>query len=270
LPGLTVTRLALRAQAVTVSHGSEQVLAEQTLELLPGQAPLGLIGPSGAGKTSLVEVLAGWRPPTSGVVALGELNPYNPPRRYRQLVRAALRGVAEEQDPVFAQRFKGTYRLSRALQLARRTHRKTFTANELCQLVGYDPANLNRLMRQTSLGEQQRLAMAAALASDPDVLILDEPATALDPAARHSVLAAVVDWACQRGTAVLLVSHDLDMIESLTSSALVLVDGHQVACGRLGGLLSSPAKAHPYLADLAAIRSAETSARPSQLRQQQS
>ena len=251
-----LARAAVHARDVTVVYDGQVVLEPLTVELVPGHEPLGVIGSSGAGKTSLVRVLAGWAPASGGTVAFGDLDPYNPPRRHRKYVAAALRGVQEEQNPVEAQQATGERVLTKALKLAAKTGRgPVLGIEELCGLVGYDPAGLGRILRTNSLGGQQRLAMAVALATDPDVLILDEPATALDPESTIEVLDSVVGHALDRGAAVMVVSHDLDLVGRMTSTVIALVDGREVVRGPLEDILANPA--HPYLAEIATIRAAE-------------
>jgi ABC-type glutathione transport system ATPase component len=253
-------RQAVSAREVSVIYDGVAVLDRVSVELVPGQEPLGVIGASGAGKTSLVRVLAGWQPVSQGTVAFGDLDVYNPPRRQRKYVTAAVRGVHEEQNPVEAQQATGDRMLSKALKLASKTGRgPVMMTEDLCGLVGFDPAKLGRILRTTSLGEQQRLAMAVALATDPDVLILDEPATALHPEATLTVVDAVVSHAVGRGAAVLVVSHDLELIGHLTSTVMVLVDGREVARGPLRTVLANPAD--PYLQELAAIHATEAATR---------
>jgi ABC-type glutathione transport system ATPase component len=262
LPPPGQPRRAVRARGLTLAYDDEAVLRDVSLDLVPGSAPVGVIGASGSGKTSLVRLLAGWARATAGTVAFGDLDPHSPPRRWRRHVGAAVRGVAEEVNPVQAERETGRRVLDRRLRAARRTGRgPILDAEELCQLTGLPPENLDRgVMRSMSFGEQQRLAMASALATDPDVLILDEPATALDPASTARVTDAVVGYAIGRGTAVMVVSHDLAMISRLApDDVMVLADGRQVARGPLAALLARPA--HPYIAELAEIWAAEAATR---------
>jgi len=223
-------RRALCARGVSVVYDGVAVLDRVSVDLIPGEPPIGVIGESGAGKTSLVEVLAGWAAPSSGVVAYGDLDPHHPPRRYRKTVRAGVRGVREEQDPVGAQRFTGAQAMDRAMKLARQTGRGPVgDAAEMCELVGFDPSDLGRLLREMSLGEQQRLTMARALVTDPDILLLDEPATALDPEATAEVMDAVMGFCRDSGAAVLVVSHDLELISRVAGTVITLHEGRETA-----------------------------------------
>jgi ABC-type glutathione transport system ATPase component len=226
------------------------------LTLRPGEAPVGVIGPSGSGKTTLVNLLMGWDRQSRGVIALGDQSPYRPAWRARHAVRAALRGVHEEADPTINPAHVNGTVLAAARRLARRTGRHPDLDDDaLLSLVGLAPEALAAIPRETSLGERQRFAIALALVTDPDVLILDEPSTALDPPTATDVLGAVVRHAAGRGTAVLIVSHNLALIDALVSDVIVLYEGKAIARGGLSHLLAHPV--HPYLAELAAIRAAE-------------
>ncbi len=105
---------------------------------------------------------------------------------------------------------------------------------------------------EISGGQRQRVAIAAALACRPELLIADEPTTALDVTVQADVLALLDSLVAERGMALLFVSHDLAVVSRMTDRALVLRAGHVVEEGPIARLLSAPAD--PYTADL--VRSA--------------
>jgi ABC-type glutathione transport system ATPase component len=249
-------RWTLRAEDLGRAYEGEVVLDAVSLTLEPGQPPMGVIGPSGSGKTTLVNLLMGWDRPTEGGVAFGDESPYRPRRGMKKLVKARLRGVHEEADPQVDPNQRNGKVLSAARRLAARTSRDPGLDDAaLLDLVGLSPSALGRVPRETSLGERQRFSIALALVTDPDVLILDEPSTALDPATAEEVLGAVAAHTSERGGAMLIVSHNLTLIDALTSDVLALYEGRPIARGTLDSILAAPD--HEYLADLAAIRIAE-------------
>jgi ABC-type glutathione transport system ATPase component len=245
-------RQALVGRDLVMDYVEETALNGLSVELTPGAAPIGVIGPSGSGKTTLVRLLMGWEAPTSGTVVFGDVNPARPPRSRKKAVRAALRGVHEERDPSWGYQDTAVRPTTKVEKLAARTGRSPgMTMDELFDLVGLDTSVLTRVPHDVSVGEQQRLAMAWALMTDPDVLILDEPATALHPQAAEEVLHAVVGHAMERGTAVLMVSHNLRLMGKIVDSVIALYEGEEVARGPLDQLLKAPD--HPYLRELADI-----------------
>jgi ABC-type glutathione transport system ATPase component len=238
------------------AYEDETALDGVSLTLTPGDAPVGVIGPSGAGKTTLVNLLMGWDRPTSGGVAFGDEPPYRPRRAARKLVKAALRGVHEEADPAVDPRLRNGKVLAQARRLAARVGRDPGLDDAgLLALVGLAPDALGRIPRETSLGERQRFAIALAVVTDPDVLILDEPSTALDPPTAAEVLTEVVGHVRARGTAVLVVSHNLTVIDALADEVVALCEGREIGRGPLDVLLRRPS--HEYLAELASVRAAE-------------
>jgi ABC-type glutathione transport system ATPase component len=105
--------------------------------------------------------------------------------------------------------------------------------------VGLAPRYLDRTLHSLSGGEKQRLALADALATRPEVLVLDEPATALDPALREQVADELVAIA-GTGVGLLVVSHDLRLVDRLAGTVHVLAEGRVVESGTVRTLLSDP------------------------------
>ncbi|HYQ76414.1 ATP-binding cassette domain-containing protein, partial [Cellulomonas sp.] len=105
--------------------------------------------------------------------------------------------------------------------------------------VGLEPRFLDRTLHSLSGGEKQRLALADALATRPEILVLDEPATALDPALREAVADQVAAIAAT-GVGLLVVSHDLRLVDRLADTVHVLGEGRIVESGSMRSLLSDP------------------------------
>jgi ABC-type glutathione transport system ATPase component len=99
------------------------------------------------------------------------------------------------------------------------------------------------------LGERQRLALAVALATRPAALLLDEPLTAVDPGMRGEVVRRLAETTARLGTAVLLVSHDLELVDRLCPTVHVLADGTFVASGALQEVLAT--STHPAVRGVA-------------------
>ncbi|HWV50616.1 MAG TPA: ATP-binding cassette domain-containing protein, partial [Microbacterium sp.] len=99
-------------------------------------------------------------------------------------------------------------------------------------------------------GQRQRAAIARALAADPDVLVLDEPVSALDPTVRERVLGLLQRIQRDRGLTMLFVSHDLDVVAAVADDVLVMKDGAVVERGRVADVFASPQ--HPFTQELLA------------------
>jgi tungstate transport system ATP-binding protein len=195
---------------------------------LEAGAPTVLIGPNGAGKTTLLRLAMGLVTPTSGLVTWG--GRANAPPTHRAIVF---------QRPVMLRRSAaGNIRYA----LAAAGHvRQTRDAriDELLALVGL--ADLGgRPARKLSGGEQQRLALARALARDPQVLFLDEPTASLDPAATKAV-EDVVRSVAARGIKVVMATHDLGEARRLAGEVVLMHRGGVVETGDAETFFRSPA-----------------------------
>ena len=125
-------------------------------------------------------------------------------------------------------------------------------AEDLLRRVGMPASEdwTSRYPHQLSGGQRQRVAIAAALSAEPDILIADEPTTALDVTLQAQVLDLLKDLVRERGLALLLVTHDLAVVAELCSRLAVLYAGQVVETGDTARLLAGPA--HPYTAGLLA------------------
>jgi tungstate transport system ATP-binding protein len=199
---------------VSVHAGAVTILDRVSLHLAPG-APTVLIGPNGAGKTTLLRLAMGLLRPSTGRVTWGGRTDVAPTRR-----------AFVFQKPVMLRRSVAAnihYALA-ATGVGRRGHADC-TA-ELLALVGLDGLE-KRPARKLSGGEQQRLAIARALARDPAVLFLDEPTASLDPAATKTV-EDVVRAACGRGIKVVMSTHDLGAARRIAGAIVLLHRGRIV------------------------------------------
>jgi oligopeptide/dipeptide ABC transporter ATP-binding protein len=117
-------------------------------------------------------------------------------------------------------------------------------ATELLAEVGLSGASISRRPKRLSGGQCQRVGIARALACNPSVLVADEPTSALDASVQAQVLNLLLDLRESRGLALVLISHDLSVIEYLTTDALVMYRGCVVERGSTSELLNRPR--HPY------------------------
>lgn len=222
-----IPRLELRDIDVTFGRGTQtlQVLRGASLTVHPGET-VGLVGESGSGKTTLLRVALGLHRPDAGNVLIdgvprGELSRVE----RRQLLR---RVALVPQDPLdsFPRGASGAAILSDALRAAgiARRDRQAHT-RQLAAEVGLVPEFLEQPAATLSGGQRQRVAIARALARDPELLLLDEPVSALDVTVQARVLDLLDDVQERRGTAYLFVSHDEDVIRHMSDRVLRLEAG---------------------------------------------
>lgn len=209
---------------------------------------LGIVGESGAGKTTLARLLLGLETPDAGSVQLaGE--PWNPlPERARRGRRRRIQLVPQNPAAAFDPRWSIGRGLREALAVAGVRDRER--VGELLRLVELDPALAARRPRELSGGQRQRAALARALATGADILILDEPLSALDVAVQRKMLALLERLQDELGLAIALISHDLAVVRRLADEVLVLRDGRAVEHGSVRSVLEDPQ--HPFTRELIA------------------
>jgi tungstate transport system ATP-binding protein len=228
--------LPIRFEAVSVVSGHVTVLDRITLSLEEG-TPTVLIGPNGSGKTTLLRAAMGLITPAGGRITwAGEA--HSPPTR-RAIVF---------QRPVMLRRSAAAnlrYALAAARVARERRARRT---GELLDLVGLKHA-ADRPARRLSAGEQQRLALARALACDPDVLFLDEPTASLDPASTKA-MEDLIRTVSQRGIKVVMSTHDLGEARRLAGDVVLLHRGRLVESAPAPAFFDAPqtAEARTFIA----------------------
>jgi iron complex transport system ATP-binding protein len=219
----------LSAQEVEVAYGSRRALAGVTLDVEPGRL-LGVIGPNGSGKSTLVRVLAGLRQPDGGAVRLDDRPLAGIPARERARSIAV---VPQETHLAFPLRVRELVRLGRSPYTGgfgwegAADHRIVDEAMVRAEVS----ALADRRVDELSGGERQRAVVARALAQEPRVLLLDEPTASLD--LRHAVvlLDLLRDLARDRGLAIAVVLHDLNLAAMYCDRLALLSEGRLHAVG---------------------------------------
>ncbi|MFF4258669.1 dipeptide ABC transporter ATP-binding protein [Streptomyces sp. NPDC001663] len=247
----------LVVEGLSTAYGSAQVLYDVSFTVAPGEI-FGLVGESGCGKSTLAYALArhfapggrvlggGVRLDGTAVLDLGG-------RRLREWRASRLAFVHQDA----AGSLDPTMRVGRQLAevLRGRGLSRGETAERAVELLRTvrlpDPERLaHRYPHQLSGGQQQRVVIAAALAAQPRLLILDEPTTGLDASVEHEVLGLLKELRGRLNAAVVFVSHDLGLIGRMCDRVGVLYAGRLVETGRVREILATPA--HPYTAGLLA------------------
>lgn len=220
------TDLPIVLSGITVKAGALTILDGVTQTITTGP-PTMLIGPNGAGKTTLLRVLMGLVRPNMGSVILGSRNDAAQVRRAIVFQRPVMLRRSAAANIAYA---LGAAGVPRALHATR--------VEELLTLVGLGELSA-RPARKLSGGEQQRLALARALARDPSVLLLDEPTASLDPAATKS-MEDIVRAVAQRGVKVVMSTHDLGQARRLGGDVMLMHRGRVIEHGAAAEFFAQP------------------------------
>jgi peptide/nickel transport system ATP-binding protein len=211
--------------------------------LARGQA-LGLVGASGSGKSTLARLVTGLERPTAGAIMFGG-------QRVDQLHRGGLRRYRKHVQMVFQDPYAALnplhtvgYTLSRpvANYLGVTGSQASDRVRDLLTTAGLTPPAQfeNKLPHQLSGGQRQRVVIAHALASEPEVIIADEPVSMLDVSLRAGVLQLLGRLRAERGVSLLYITHDLLSARAVTSEVLVLNHGRVVERGPTRDVLREP------------------------------
>ncbi len=205
---------AIEVQNLNKVRGKRPVVRDLSFHVDPGEV-YALVGPNGAGKTTVIRLLTGLIFPTSGTVKLLGEDPLTAPEVRRKL------GAVVEAPAAFYPYLTGRANLHLHAQLAGGVEAGRIT--EVLDTVELGNA-AERKVGAYSLGMRQRLGVAAAILTRPDVLILDEPASGMDPLSLHLVH-RVLRGAAEGGAAVLLSTHHLDEVVAYCSRVAILEEG---------------------------------------------
>jgi lipooligosaccharide transport system ATP-binding protein len=220
----------LRIRALTKAYAGHPAVSDLSLEIAPGEC-LGVIGPNGAGKTTTIRMCLGLVAPDAGTIEAFGLPIPKQVREAKQRIGVVTQFDSLDPDFTCAENLRvyGRYfglpkpvideRVPRLLEFAAlqsKTHAR--------------PAEL-------SGGMKRRLSLGRALINDPDLLLLDEPTTGLDPQARH-LMWERLKHLLQRGKAILLTTHFMDEAERLCDRLLVIDHGRKIAEGTPRGLIA--------------------------------
>lgn len=207
--------------------GGKSVLRDISVDVAPGDV-VGVIGKNGAGKTTLLEVLLGFSPATTGTATLFGGSSFNLSAATKRRI-----GFVPQQDELVNQ-LTGSQQLSLNAALQHRWDEALIR-----RLVTDWGLPVEREIRVLSAGERQKVSTLLALGHEPDLLVLDEPASSLDPGARRQFLQQVLEVAAAPRRAVLFSTHIVSDLERVANRIWIVREGRVVWQGALDTLKES-------------------------------
>ena len=216
----------VQAERLSKRYGRREALSDCTLAVPPGRV-VGLVGPNGAGKTTLLHIAVGLLEPTAGRIEVLGGHPASGPAQLAKV------GFVAQDAPTYVG-------LSIADHLRFGAHMNPGWDQQLADdritKLGLDPS---QKAGRLSGGQRAQLALTLALAKRPELLILDEPVSSLDPLARREFLQGLMAHVADHGAGVILSSHLVSDLERVCDYLIVLVDSRVRVAGEVDDLLAS-------------------------------
>ena len=238
-----------RAEGLTrrYRNGGRDVLALDAVDLsLERGHRLGIVGESGSGKSTLVRLLAGLDHPSAGRVWFEGTEITDLPEKRLGFLRASVQMVFQDPRSSLNPRMRVSDIITEPLrsrlvrrQLTDRVDQQRRLA-EVLAAVDLPADAGGRYPHEFSGGQRQRIAIARALAPDPEVLIADEPVSALDVSVRAQVLNLLTDLVAARGLTLIVVSHDLMVVRHLCDQLAVMRQGRIIERGATSSVYADP------------------------------
>ena len=238
----------LEVSSLTIAFGAKRVVDDVSFTLAPGET-LALVGESGSGKSLTALAALRLLPPNAtatGSVAVDGADMLAADEPTLRRIRGGTAGIVF-QEPMTS--LNPLHRLGRQVAEAMRLHGARPTRASVAALlarVGFPDADqrLDAFPHQLSGGQRQRVMIAMALANDPKLLIADEPTTALDVTIQAGILDLLAAEKRRRGLALLLISHDLNVVRRVADRVAVMKDGRLLETGHVRDVFRAPK--HPY------------------------
>ncbi len=239
---------------VIYGDGKESVHAvkDVSFHIKPGEI-FGLVGESGCGKSSLGKAIVRLTDPTSGTIDFKGVDVASLKGRELKTYRQEAQMVFQDPYGSLNPRMKVGNAIVDVLQvhgIGANTAVRRARVAELFEAVGLDPEWAWRYPHEFSGGQRQRVCIARALALDPDLMVADEPVSALDVSVQAEILELLEELRVSRGLAFLFVSHDLAVVRNVCDRVAVMYNGEIVEMGAVADVIDHPQ--HEYTRTLLA------------------
>lgn len=210
--------MSIIVKNVSKQFGKQWALKDVSFEVKKGEV-VGFLGPNGAGKSTMMKIITCYQPPTSGDVSVCGLDIWNDSLKLREKI-----GYLSEANPLYYEMY-----VTEFLEFIAGIHHiknKKERIEQVIQMTGLEPERRKKI-GALSKGYKQRVGLAQALIPDPEVLILDEPTTGLDPNQLVEIRDLIKE--CGKTKTVLLSTHIMQEVEAMCSRVLIINRGEIVA-----------------------------------------
>ena len=214
--------MSVSVNQITKIYGKQKVLNNISFEIGTGEV-VGFLGPNGAGKSTMMKILTGYITQSEGEVKIFGVNVLKNSIESRKKI-----GYLPENNPLYLDMYVKEF-LSFIADIHQLKNKRD-RVNEMIELTGLSPEKSKKI-RQLSKGYRQRVGLAAALIHDPEVLILDEPTTGLDPNQLREIRVLIKSIAAKK--TIMLSTHIMQEVEAICDRAIIIKKGEIVADNKL-------------------------------------
>ena len=204
--------MTIEVQAVSKSYGTQLALKEISFSAKKGEI-IGFLGPNGAGKSTMMKILTGYISPSKGTVFVSGINVLTNPIEAKATI-----GYLPEQNPLYQEMYVKEYLQFQAAIF--KISKETIAT--VIKTVGLTP-EVHKKISQLSKGYQQRVGIAAAILHNPDVLVLDEPTTGLDPNQLQEIRTLIKDLGKEK--TILFSTHIMQEVEAVCDRVIIIKKG---------------------------------------------